>query len=81
MAKALNNENIATPKTIIIHEDSRQDVFKAIGLPCVLKAPDSTFSFGVKKAKTKEDYDLLVTDMLKESDLIIAQEFYPSEYD
>lgn len=81
MAEALNNANIATPKTIIIHKDNRLDVFKAIGLPCVLKAPDSAFSFGFKKAKTKEEYDPLVTEMLKESELIIAQEFCPSEYD
>jgi glutathione synthase/RimK-type ligase-like ATP-grasp enzyme len=81
MAEALNNANIATPKTIIIHKDNKQETLKIIGLPCVLKAPDSTFSFGVKKARTEEEYDLLVTEMLKESDLIIAQEFCPSEYD
>ena len=81
MAEALNNANIATPKTVIIHKDNRHEVVKSVGLPCVLKAPDSTFSFGVKKAKTQEEYDLLVTDMLKESDLIIAQEFCPSDYD
>ncbi|MBR9845014.1 MAG: RimK family protein [Algicola sp.] len=81
MAEALNNANIATPKTVIIHKDNRHEVVKAVGLPCVLKAPDSTFSFGVKKAKTQEEFDLLVSDMLKESDLIIAQEFCPSEYD
>jgi glutathione synthase/RimK-type ligase-like ATP-grasp enzyme len=81
MAEALNNANIATPKTVIIHKDNRHEVVKAVGLPCVLKAPDSTFSFGVKKAKTQEEYDLLVSDMLKESDLIIAQEFCPSDYD
>lgn len=81
MAEALNNANITTPKTVIIHKDNRHDVVKTVGLPCVLKAPDSTFSFGVKKAKTQDEYDLLVSDMLKESDLIIAQEFCPSDYD
>ncbi|TYB75761.1 RimK family protein [Bizionia myxarmorum] len=81
MAEALNNANIATPKTIIVHKDNRNDVISQVGLPCVLKAPDSTFSFGVKKAKTEEEYHALVTSMLKESDLIIAQEFCPSDYD
>ncbi|MFT4804293.1 MAG: glutathione synthase/RimK-type ligase-like ATP-grasp enzyme, partial [Psychroserpens sp.] len=81
MAEALNNANIATPKTVIIHKDNKDKVLKIVGLPCVLKAPDSTFSFGVKKAKTEEEYDGLVTEMLKESDLIIAQEFCPSDYD
>ncbi|WP_435413975.1 RimK family protein [Polaribacter aestuariivivens] len=81
MAEALNNANIATPKTIIVHKDNRNEVITQVGLPCVLKAPDSTFSFGVKKAKTEEEYTTLVDEMLKESDLIIAQEFCPSDYD
>jgi len=81
MAEALNNAHIATPKTVIVHKENRALVLEQVGLPCVLKAPDSTFSFGVKKAKTIKEYDTLVTDMLKESDLIIAQEFCPSDYD
>ncbi|UPS91892.1 RimK family protein [Bizionia sp. M204] len=81
MAEALNNANIATPKTIIVHKDNKNDVIAQVGLPCVLKAPDSTFSFGVKKAKTEDEYHVLVNSMLKESDLIIAQEFCPSDYD
>jgi glutathione synthase/RimK-type ligase-like ATP-grasp enzyme len=81
MAEALNNANIDTPKTVIVHKDNMNEVIHEVGLPCVLKAPDSTFSFGVKKAKTKEEYKALVNDMLKESDLIIAQEFCPSDYD
>ncbi|MDN3492622.1 RimK family protein [Winogradskyella bathintestinalis] len=81
MAEAMNNANISTPKTVIVHSNNRNSVLDQTGLPCVLKAPDSTFSFGVKKAKNKEEYDALVTEMLKESDLIIAQEFCPSDYD
>ena len=81
MAEALNNANISTPKTVIVHANNRDSVIEKTGLPCVLKAPDSTFSFGVKKAKTKLEFDALVTEMLKESDLIIAQEFCPSDYD
>ncbi|REE08572.1 glutathione synthase/RimK-type ligase-like ATP-grasp enzyme [Winogradskyella pacifica] len=81
MAEAMNNANISTPKTVIVHSNNRNSVLEQTGLPCVLKAPDSTFSFGVKKAKTKDEYNALVTEMLKESDLIIAQEFCPSDYD
>jgi len=81
MAEALQNANISTPKTIIVHANNRNEVLAQTGLPCVLKAPDSTFSFGVKKAKTKEEFNALVSEMLKESDLIIAQEFCPSDYD
>ncbi len=81
MAEALENANIPTPKTIIVHKDNKNDVLKVTGLPCVLKSPDSTFSFGVKKANTEEEFQELVNFMLKKSDLIIAQEYTFSEYD
>ena len=81
MAEALNNANIATPKTVIVHKENKHTVIAQVGLPCVLKAPDSTFSFGVKKATTNEEYIALVDEMLKASELIIAQEFCPSDYD
>jgi len=81
MAEALTNANIPTPKTLIVHKNNKDQVISYIGLPCVLKSPDSTFSFGVKKANTAEEFEELVSAMLKKSDLIIAQEFTPSEYD
>ncbi|MBI6118912.1 RimK family protein [Salegentibacter maritimus] len=81
MAEALNNANIPTPKTIIIHKENIDKVLEVTGLPVVLKSPDSTFSFGVKKANTVVEFQELVTAMLKKSELIIAQEFSPSEYD
>lgn len=81
MAEALQNANIATPKTVIVHKDNKDEVLKITGLPCVLKSPDSTFSFGVKKAETEVEYQTLVSSMLKKSELIIAQEYTFSEYD
>ncbi|MCJ7757839.1 MAG: RimK family alpha-L-glutamate ligase, partial [Gillisia sp.] len=81
MAEALQNANIPTPKTVIVHKHNKDEVLKITGLPCVLKSPDSTFSFGVKKAETEDEYKELVHMMLKKSELIIAQEFTFSEYD
>lgn len=81
MAEALQNANIPTPKTLIVHKDNKDEVLGVTGLPCVLKSPDSTFSFGVKKANSKEEYQELVNSMLKKSDLIIAQQYTPSTYD
>jgi len=81
MAEALENANIPIPKTVIVHKHNKEDVLKITGLPCVLKSPDSTFSFGVKKAETVEEFKDLVDMMLKKSELIIAQEFTFSEYD
>ena len=81
MAEALENANIPTPKTLIVHKENIDKVLEITGLPVVLKSPDSTFSFGVKKATTPAEYQELVTAMLKKSELVIAQEFSPSEYD
>lgn len=81
MAEAMINAGIPTPKTVIIHKDNKNQVLDITGLPVVLKSPDSTFSFGVKKATTQKEYQELVSGMLKKSELIIAQEFSPSDYD
>ena len=81
MAEALQNANIPAPKTVIVHKDNIKKVLEIVKLPCVLKAPDSTFSFGVKKATTEKEYFALVKSMLGESALIIAQQFCPSTYD
>ncbi|MGY5848721.1 RimK family protein [Salegentibacter sp. HM20] len=81
MAEAMLNAGIETPKTLIVHKDNKAKVLEEIKLPVVLKSPDSTFSFGVKKAHTQEEYFELVTAMLKKSELIIAQAFSPSDYD
>lgn len=81
MAEALQIAGIPTPKTVIVHKENKQKVLEVTGLPVVLKSPDSTFSFGVKKATTEGEYQELVNKMLKKSELIIAQEFSPSEYD
>ena len=81
MAEALDNAGIPTPKTVIVHKENKNSVLETTGLPVVLKSPDSTFSFGVKKATTRDEYQEMVSAMLKKSDLVIAQEFMPSEYD
>lgn len=81
MAEALEIAGIPTPRTVIVHKDNRSGVIEKTGLPLVLKSPDSTFSFGVKKAKTEEEYEELVSAMLKKSELVIAQEYTPSDYD
>jgi glutathione synthase/RimK-type ligase-like ATP-grasp enzyme len=49
--------------------------------PLILKLPDSCFSMGVKKVKNKEELDAETKRMMDKSDLIIAQEFLPTDFD
>ena len=81
LAELLNLHGIATPQTLIVHKENVDDLLPTLGLPCVLKAPDSSFSMGVKKAETPEELTQLVNAMLADSDLILAQGFMPTAYD
>jgi len=56
-------------------------VADALGLPCVLKAPDGSFGRGVVRCATREDIQTVGARLLERSDVIVAQGFAPTEYD
>ncbi|SCX90269.1 Glutathione synthase/RimK-type ligase, ATP-grasp superfamily [Nitrosospira sp. Nl5] len=81
LAELLAQHNIRTPRTLLVHRDNISVIASRLGLPCVLKQPDSSFSRGV--IKVEADAELLpgVTGLLEKSALIIAQEWLPTEFD
>ena len=81
MAELLQAANIPGPRSIIVQKENRFEIGEKLGFPFVLKSPDSTFSFGVKKAKTEEEAQTFLDDMFKESDLLIAQEYCFTDFD
>lgn len=81
LGELLSLHQIPHPKTVIVHRDNRNVVPEEIGFPCILKKPDSSFSQGVFKAENQASLDDLLNNLLKDSDLIIAQEFLPTEFD
>ncbi|GMU94255.1 MAG: 30S ribosomal protein S6 modification protein [Candidatus Hydrogenedentota bacterium] len=81
LAELLDLHHVRTPRTLIVHKGNQEDVAHRIGLPCILKQPDSSFSQGVYKANSEEELHHLTESLLSESDLIIAQEFLPTDYD
>ncbi len=81
LAELLNRHDVATPRTEILHRDNVVQVMKSLGLPMVLKQPDSAFSLGVVKVKTEDEYRKTVDDLLDKSDLLVAQEFAPTDFD
>lgn len=80
LTELLRSARIPTPKTLVLLSDNARDA-GFLGFPCVLKLPDSSFSQGVVKVKDKEEFREKVKEMLKSSDLLIAQEFMPTDYD
>jgi glutathione synthase/RimK-type ligase-like ATP-grasp enzyme len=81
LAELLEKHNVPIPKTIIVHRDNAKLISGILGLPCILKKPDSSFSHGVVKAETEEELVSYVENMLEKSELLIAQEFMPTSYD
>ncbi len=72
---------IPTPKTLMVHRGNATQIVSTLGLPCILKEPDSAFSLGVSKMKTEHEVLQKVGSLLNESELVIAQEFLPTDYD
>lgn len=80
-AELFQRHGVPTPKTRLVHRDNVDEAVAAIGFPIVLKRPDSSFSQGVKKAADRAELDALLAEFFRSSDLVVAQEFTPSEFD
>ncbi len=52
-----------------------------ISYPVVLKQPDGFFSQGVVKASDSESFMEMAEKYLEKSDLILVQEYLPSDFD
>lgn len=81
LAELLDHHDVPTPRTLVVHRDNINRVFSELGVPCILKQPDSSFSQGVLKVETEEQLVKEVDRLLERSDLIIAQEFSPTPFD
>lgn len=81
LAELLPRHGIPIPKTLLVHRDNVDQIIPTLGFPCVLKQPDSSFSLGVDKAESPEELGALARRLLEKSELIVAQEFMPTEFD
>ena len=81
LAEALSRAKIPMPRTEILSKDNYRDAIAKVGLPCILKQPDSAFSRGVVKAETQDELEQRARALFERSELIIAQEFLPSAFD
>ncbi len=81
LTELLHKAHVPVPKSMILHKDNHKDVLHQFGFPCVLKLPDSAFSQGVVKAHSQEDLEEKMSLFFERSELIIAQEFLPTDFD
>ena len=81
LAELMARHRIRTPETMLVHARNIGEVEARLGLPCVLKQPDSAFSMGVIKVGDAAELKRAALAMLERSDLIVAQGFEPTDYD
>ncbi len=81
LAELLAQRSIQTPKTLLVHRGNIAQIIPELGLPCVLKQPDSSFSRGVVKVESAAALVAKVTELMSKSVLIIAQEWLPTDFD
>jgi len=82
LMELLGQNQVPTPPTVIIAEDT--DLEKAIdelGLPLVVKIPDGSFSRGVHKIESLNEFKRVSDELFEETDLLLAQKFLPTEFD
>ncbi len=78
----LKINNLNTPETHVFFKgDLSKKLLMDIVYPLILKQPDSAFSIGVLKVDDEPELEKTLTKLFKNSDLVIAQAFLPSEFD
>ena len=81
MHELMNRQRIPTPKTLIVHRGNVDDIVPTLGLPCVLKLPDSGFGLDVIKIESEDELRHEAERFFKVSELFIAQEWLPTGFD
>ncbi|MGZ9105316.1 MAG: RimK family protein [Rhodoplanes sp.] len=82
LMELLRQNQVPTPPTVMIAEVS--DLPRAIdelGLPLVVKIPDGSFSRGIHKVSSAEEFKRVAEELFEETDLLLAQKFVPTEFD
>jgi len=81
MHELMNRHRIPTPRTLTVHRGNVDEVVTTLGLPCVLKLPDSGFGLDVIKIESEDQLRQESERFFKVSELFIAQEWLPSDFD
>ncbi|MFW6090079.1 MAG: RimK family protein [Gemmatimonadota bacterium] len=79
--ETLVRHRLPTPATVVFSEDTAEAVEREIGFPCVIKQPDSSFSRGVTRVNSADEFGSRVEELFEDTELLVAQEFVPTDYD
>ena len=80
----LKSHQLGMPATEILYKERPEEferVGERLGFPLVLKIPDGCFSRGVIKVESQQALLEATTELFEHSVLLLAQEFFYTEYD
>lgn len=64
-----------------VNEANAAELFEAMGLPLVLKAPNSSFSAYVDKVNSPDAFVKIGKRFLRRADRLVVQQYLPSDFD
>ncbi|HKB60289.1 MAG TPA: RimK family alpha-L-glutamate ligase [Gallionellaceae bacterium] len=80
-AQLFARHKIPAPRTLVVHRRNLKKIIPTIGLPCVLKLPDSSFSRGVVKVDTEAEMQQELKRLFGLSKMLVAQQYLPTPFD
>ncbi|WP_051309457.1 RimK family protein [Desulfogranum japonicum] len=84
LKELLDNKSIPTPRSKLLfckNPPSFDEVASFLGEKMVLKIPDGSFSIGIHKVETEQQFNAKIKELAQHSSVLLAQEFLPTEYD
>jgi glutathione synthase/RimK-type ligase-like ATP-grasp enzyme len=82
MYERMKQNRIPVPQTMVLTKGmTSTSKVQKMNYPMVLKQPDSAFSLGVIKVNNADEMVETLNRLFKKSDLVLAQEFLPSDFD
>src|SRR5437764_1215940 len=82
LMELLGSNQLPMPPTVMLADNA--DLPRAtdeLGLPLVVKIPDGSFSRGVHKVHSADEFQRVAHPLSEETDLLLAQKFLPTEFD
>ncbi|HEX7003461.1 MAG TPA: ATP-grasp domain-containing protein [Trueperaceae bacterium] len=64
-----------------VNAENAAELFETLGMPLVLKAPNSSFSAYVDRATNSESFVKIGRKFLRRADRVVVQQYMPSEFD
>lgn len=75
------SKNVPVPRTVLLDQKKALSRDLDIEFPMILKVPDGSFSRGIVKVENAQEYKRALKQLFQKTDIILMQEYLPSEYD